>query len=235
MLKPLFLCLTFYIKKFYEIFTKYGAGTILGAVSLDGYRRQVSSDDTKKKLDEMNKVKDQLDHKDNELFDKEIAMKDDSRKIKLDNINQSKKEYEERMRKYQENKNDYNKNELEKSKANFDKSLENLAQNNIGEFIFKIIEKYYEFLSTLTADKIVALFNIIMGALTLSSFFTVMSIMLSEQIINKIKFLEKYPKILKLFKLRNNINKSLNKIYLTIHIIFIILTLLGNLFMFLFH
>lgn len=97
-----------------------------------------------------------------------------------------------------------------------------------------MIDKYYEFLSTLSPDKIVALFNIIMGALTLSSFFTVMSIMLSEQIINKIKFLDKYPKIMKLLKFRNNINKSLNKFYLITHIILIILTILANIYMFLF-
>lgn len=72
-----------------------------------------------------------------------------------------------------------------------------------------------------------------MGTLTLSSFFTVLSIMLSEQIINKIKILDKYPKIMKLLKLRNNINKSLNKFYLITHLIMIILTILANIYIFL--
>ena len=103
---------------------------------------------------------------------------------------------------------------------------------NLGELITNLYNKYGEYLDTLTPDKIVCLFNIIMDGLILSSFMTVMSIMLSENIINKITFLEKYPKILKLLKLRNYINKKVSKFYLLMHLIIIILGILGNIFMF---
>jgi len=207
---------------------------VLAAATLDGYRRQVLSDENKQKLDEINKLKDQLDNEQKKLFDEQIAiqMKESSNQVKLTKIKENQKEYENKMHKYQEDKSDYNKNELEQSKAKFQNALEDLTKNDLGDTIWKMLEKYYEFLATLSPDKIVALFNIIMGTITLSSFFTVLSIMLSEQIINKIKFLDKYPKIIKLLKLRNKINKSLNKIYLTIHIILIILTILANIYIF---
>lgn len=56
--------------------------------------------------------------------------------------------------------------------------------------------------------------------------------MLSEKIINKLVFLEKYPKILKLLKFRNNINKKVSKFYLLMHLILIIFGILGNIYMF---
>lgn len=71
-----------------------------------------------------------------------------------------------------------------------------------------------------------------MCTLTLSSFFTVLSILLSEKVINSIKFLDNYPKIVKILKLRNKINKSLHKFYLSMHVILIIITILGNAHMF---
>ena len=63
-----------------------------------------------------------------------------------------------------------------------------------------IYNKYSEYLDSLSSDKIVCLFNIIIDGLIFSSFFSILYIMLSENIINKISFLEKYPKILKLLK-----------------------------------
>ena len=63
------------------------------------------------------------------------------------------------------------------------------------------------------------MFNIIIGGLTLSSFVSVLSIMLSENIINRIKFLDRFPKILAILKLRNNINKGIAKVYLIIHLV----------------
>ena len=72
------------------------------------------------------------------------------------------------------------------------------------------------------------MFNIIIDGLLFSSFFSVLSIMLSENIISKISFLEKYPKILNLLKLRNNINKKVAKFYLLMHFFIIIFGILGN-------
>ena len=103
---------------------------------------------------------------------------------------------------------------------------------DISEILTSLYNKYGEFLDSLTPDKIVCLFNIIIDALVLSSFLSVLSIMLSDNIINKIGFLEKYPRILNLLKLRNNINKKVSKIYLLMHFFIIIFGILGNIWMF---
>ena len=99
--------------------------------------------------------------------------------------------------------------------------------------LFKdLVKKYGEFLDNLNPDKIVCIFNIIIDALILSSFLSVLSFMLSENIINKIDILEKYPRIFNLLRLINNIKKKFSKIYLLIHFIIILFGILGNIFMF---
>jgi len=55
--------------------------------------------------------------------------------------------------------------------------------------------------------------------------------MLSENIINKIKFLERFPRILEILRLRNYINKQLAKFYLFMHLVIIIIGILSNTFM----
>lgn len=222
------------MKQFLEIFKKYGVAPVLGAVTLDSYRRQLLSDETNKKLNEINKLKDRLDSDQKKLFDEHIAMKmkESSTQIKVSNIKETQKEYEDKIKKYADNKSEYNKNELDQSKVKFQEAMENLTKYDLSDLISKMVNKYYEYLSTLTPDKIVALFNIIMSGAILSSFFTVISVMLSEGIINKIKSIERYPKIVKLLKIRSNINKSLNKFHLFMHIMLILFTLLGNMYMF---
>jgi hypothetical protein len=103
---------------------------------------------------------------------------------------------------------------------------------NKMNFLTSLYNKYGEYLDSLTPDKIVCLFNIIVDTLVLSSFLSVLSIMLSENIINKITFLENYPRILHLLKLRNNINKKISKYYLFMHFIILIMGILCNIWMF---
>ena len=103
---------------------------------------------------------------------------------------------------------------MEKSKKKLDKAYEELSKKNIGEIFTNLYNKYNEYLDNLTPDKIVCLFNMILDGLIFSSFLSVLSIMLSENIINRIKFLENYPKLFKFLQLRNNINKKVSKIYL---------------------
>ena len=103
---------------------------------------------------------------------------------------------------------------MDEVKKKLDKAYEEISKKNIGEFITDLYNKYNEYLDSLTPDKIVCLFNIILDGLIFSSFLSILSIMLSENIINKIKFLENYPKLFKLLQLRNNLNKKVSKIYL---------------------
>nr|AFP72254.1 liner plasmid accessory protein [Agaricus bisporus var. bisporus H97] len=111
-------------------------------------------------------------------------------------------------------------NKIETEKANIQKvesiqkELDNIMKSDIGDVFWVAYNKYSDFLDTLRPDKIVCVFNIFILSMTLSSFFSVLSIMLSENIINRISFLDKYPRILKLLKLRNNINRKISKFHL---------------------
>lgn len=87
-------------------------------------------------------------------------------------------------------------------------------------------------MDTLTSDKIVCVFNLIVGGLTLSSFVTIIFIMLNENIIKRIKILDRFSKILAILKLRNEINKQMAKLYLFIHFVLILWGILGNTYMF---
>ena len=206
---------------FKDFVKKYGLGMILGAVTLDGYRRQVINDNNNI-LEVINKERNSLSELNKKLLDKMIeeeSIKTKSKAIFAD--------------KYKADPTDYNKNELIKSKKKLEESYEEIRKLDISEYLSSLYNKYNEFLDSLSPDKIVCLFNIIIDGLILSSFLSVLSIMLSENIINKIVFLEKYPRLLKLLKLRNNINKKVSKFYLLMHFIIIILGILGNIFMFL--
>ena len=111
-------------------------------------------------------------------------------------------------------------------------SYDVLTKLDISDYFISLYDNYSEFLDSLSPYKIVCLFNIIIDGLILSSFISVLSIMLSENIINQIAFLEKYPRILKLLRLKNVINKKVSKFYLLMHFILIIAGILGNIYMF---
>lgn len=127
------------------------------------------------------------------------------------------------------------KNETDRATKKLDESFDELSElkvSSLFEYFNSFYNSYTEYLDSLTADKIVCLFNIIIGGLTLSSFCSILSIMLSEKIINRIKFLERYPKILALLNLRIHINKTIAKFYLFMHFFIILISILSNTYMF---
>lgn len=123
---------------------------------------------------------------------------------------------------------------MDRAKKKFDKcydEVKELKESSILEYLNSLYNKYSAYLETLSPDKIVCVFNIIIGWLTLSSFVSILSIMLSENIINKIKFLDRFPRILAILKIRNNINKKIAKLYLFIHLVLILWSILSNTYM----
>jgi hypothetical protein len=222
------------MKIFKYLVTKYGAGLALGAITLDGYIRQVLNYRNNNVLEQIIKERSKFSEEQRQEYDKWIDM--ENKKNKTQSVfceySESADEHKKAVEKYNANPNEYNKTEMERQTQNFDKSYEEIKKLDISETLSSLYNKYSEFLDSLTPDKIVCLFNIIIDGLILSSFISVLSIMLSENIINKIGFLEKYPRILKLLKLRNNINKKVSKFYLFMHFFIITIGILGNIFMF---
>ena len=221
---------------FKDLVKKYGLGIILGAATLDGYRRQVINDRKNNILEEIQKQRNSLSEDIRVAYDKTIE--DLSNKIKnkaaILRYSEAADEHKIALDKYNANPSEYNNNEVQRAHKKLDESFDEIKKLDISEILSSLYNKYGEFLDSLTPDKIVCLFNIIIDALVLSSFLSILSIMLSDNIINKIGFLEKYPRIINLLKLRNNINKKVSKIYLLMHFFIIIFGILGNIWMFFF-
>nr|AVR57730.1 hypothetical protein C0989_000045 [Termitomyces sp. T132] len=95
-------------------------------------------------------------------------------------------EFQKAVDNYNANPNEYKRwiSHIKKLKDSFDE----LKELDISEVFFSMYNKYSEYLDFLTPDKIVCLFNIILNGLMFFSFFSILSIMLSENIINKITF-----------------------------------------------
>jgi hypothetical protein len=219
---------------FKDLIKKYGLGMILGAATLDGYRRQVLNDKKNKILDEIKKERDSLSESRKIEYDKwvEEMSNNTNSKATMMRYKEAADEYKKDADKFKADPTEFNKNEMDSSHKKLEASFDEISKLDISEFLTSLYNKYSEFLESLSPDKIVCIFNVIIDGLMLSSFLSVLTLMLSENIINNIGFLDKYPKILKLLKLRNNINKKVSKIYLLMHFIIIITGILGNIFMF---
>jgi len=219
---------------FKELVKKYGLGLIIGAATMDGYRRQIVNDRKNNILEEIQKQRNSLSEDTKAAYDKiiEESFNNTKNKAAIFIYNEAADEHKKAVDKYNANPTEYNNNEIINANTKLNLSFDEIKKLDISEFLTSLYNKYGEFLDSLTPDKIVCMFNIIIDALVLSSFLSVLSIMLSENIINKIVFLEKYPRILSLLKLRNNINKKVSKIYLLMHFIIIIFGILGNIWMF---
>jgi hypothetical protein len=219
---------------FKEVVKKYGIGTVLGAATLDGYRRAVINDRNNNVLNKIDEAQSTLQESERLAYQQRIEEQaaEAPNKATLDRFKTAADDHQKSTNDYNSNQNSINLAKMEEAKKKLDKSYEEISKNNIGEIFTDLYNKYNEYLANLTPDKIVCLFNIILDGLIFSSFLSVLSIMLSENIINRLKFLENYPKLFKLLQLRNNINKKVSKIYLGIHVIMISLAFLGNVYMF---
>jgi len=219
---------------FKDLVKRYGLGIILSAATLDGYRRQVLSDRENTILDAIKKEKESNTEAMKVEYDKIIEenIKNTKNKAAISRYQEAADEHRKAVDKYNADPSEYNRNEQIKSHTKLNESYDDLKKLDISDYFISLYDKYSEFLDSLSADKIVCLFNIIIDGLILSSFFSVLSVMLSENIISKIVFLEKYPRILKFLRLRNVINKKVSKFYLLMHFILIISGILGNIYMF---
>lgn len=195
---------------FKDLVKRYGIGLVLGAATWDGYRRQVVNDKNNSILDKIRNERDELSKSHKEQYDKNFAEEFEKSKNQaaMSRYQESSDNHKKAVDEFNTNPNEYNKKEMDRYTKKLNESYDEIKKLDISEILSSLYNKYSEFLDSLTPDKIVCLFNIIIDGLILSSFISVLSIMLSENIINKIVFLEKYPRILTLLKLRNNMNMS---------------------------
>lgn len=222
------------MKKFLELVKQHGLGLIIYAVSMDSYRRQVWNDHRSKILEQINEEKSKMEEAERREYVRLIEEQANNVKNKatLGRCREAAEEYKKAEAKYNQDPSDFNKSQKDKSFEKMNEAFDEIEKLDIGEYLVTLYNKYSDYLDSLGPDKIVCLTNITIDGLILSSFVTVLNIMLSENIINKLTFLEKYPRILKLIQIRNNINKKVIKLYLIVHLILVLTSLLGNLYMF---
>src|ERR1700730_5937599 len=222
------------MKLFTDLVKRYGIGIVLGAATLDGYRRQLMNERANNILEVIQKERNSLSEERQKVYDTVIenVSKETRNKDVIGRYKEVADELQKSIDKYEENPTDYNKNEKNRLIKKLDDSYNEIQKLDISEIFISLYNKYIEYLLSLSSDKIVCLFNIIIDGLLLSSFISVLSLMLSENIINKISFLDKYPRILNLLKLRNNINKQISKFYLFMHLTIIVIGIISNIFMF---
>ncbi len=199
---------------FGKLLKKHGLGVFMMSISLDAYRRQLADDSKIKVIRTYEAEKEALlaaaSEQEKQLFEQEMLLA--SKNVKLDVVGNS----------YQEAATNYS-----KAVKELDEALDEMSKSkqDISDMFMNMYNNYVGFLDGLTPDKIVCFFNIIAYGLILSSFFTVISVMLSDVVLDRITFLYKYPKLLSILRFRNKINKKVGRLYLLIHVLFIIFML----------
>jgi hypothetical protein len=207
---------------------------VVGAATLDGYSRQLLNDKTNNELEQIEIENNKLEEEGKAAYNNRVSelAGESKNKATMAKYPEAADEFQKEADSYSKNPSEYRQYELTLAPKKLDQSKYEIKELNTFDSFYSLYTSYNEYLDSLTLDKIVCLFNIILGFMTLSSFVAVLSILLSEKIITKFKFLDKYPIILEILKLRNYINKKIITIYLFLHLIMIISGILSNIYMF---
>lgn len=222
--------------KLFVYIKKYGVSSVMLFTTLDGYRRNVQADSKESHLMSENKKLRE------ELASKLQALEESDRVHIRSQINQvqlveKEDAYKSALNRLQKDpNNEAYKASYAKALKEKDEALESIKDSinkfSLGDVITKVIDGYSNFLSTLSSDQIAIIFNLIIGSLAINSYLTVFSVLLSENILNRIKFLENYPRILRFLRFRNSVNKKMNKVIFITHFLILLIGILGNLYMF---
>ena len=171
------------LQKFKELVKKHGVGMVIGAVTFYGYRRQIINDRNNNALEKIAQERNNLDEEGKAAFEKRVAdlIEDHKNKIAMINYQEAADAFHIEAELYNKNLTEFNKVEVSRKKQQLDESIEEIYKLNIFDSFYSMYTLYTEYLDNLTLDKIVCLFNIIIGSLALSSYLTVISILLSEK------------------------------------------------------
>jgi hypothetical protein len=220
------------MKKFLELIKKHGFATITGAMIFEGTRRAVFNDKDTKIQTEIRGAFYDLSQREQQVAEDKLENARNSTEYNnvVENLKPNSASFENAREKY--NPCAENKKELDIVEAKFRHSLDGIQKLDISDFFLSFYNKYNAYLDSLSSFELVCLFNIIMDLSFLSLFTSILSIMLSDKIIHKIVVLDKYPRLQKILKIRTSINKSVSKAYLIYFLILLILTLIGNIYLF---
>lgn len=246
--------------KVFDFLKKYLAPGILGAITVDSYRRQLISERqgalqealrNKSERELANEIWQEkimhqnlsngLQARNNaiEELDKNISNKEklcETLTDKLNNNNFTNGETADSVKMWL----NYHKEELVKlndNRTNVYKDLckyinDNVKKSDTFDWISDLIEKYQSFLNNLSLDQIVALFNIICEIMILMALTSICILLIGESLINKLNLDTRYPRLSKYIRMKEKLNKYYLKYYIILLYTIVILCLCGNIYMF---
>ena len=110
----------------------------------------------------------------------------------------------------------------------------NIVKSDFSDLFNNFIDSYKEFLNTLTSEQMVIVFNLSGYTMLLSTLNSITIILLGDQIINWLKLDIKYPKLAKLIKFKQILNKHSLRFNIVLFYILILSLTSINLYMFLY-
>jgi hypothetical protein len=108
----------------------------------------------------------------------------------------------------------------------------NIVKSDLSGLFNNLIDNYKDFLSTLTSEQMVIVFNIIGYISLLITLTSITTLLLGDKIINILKLEIRYPKLAKYIKFKQTLNKYYLRFYIVLFYILILLLISVNIFMF---
>jgi len=107
-----------------------------------------------------------------------------------------------------------------------------IVNSDFSGLFNKIIDNYKEFLTSLSSEQMVIVFNILGYTMLLFTLTSITTLLIGDQIINFLKLESKYPKLVKYIKLKQTLNKHYLRFYIVLFYILLLLLISINIFMF---
>jgi len=107
-----------------------------------------------------------------------------------------------------------------------------IVKSDLSELFNNLIDNYREFLTTLSSEQMVIVFNISGYIMLLFTLTSITTLLIGDQLINFLKLETKYPKLAKYIKLKQTLNKHYLRFYIVLFYILLLLLISINIFMF---
>jgi hypothetical protein len=108
----------------------------------------------------------------------------------------------------------------------------NIVKSDLSELFNNLIDNYTAFLSTLSSEQMVIVFNLIGYSSLLINVTSITTLLIGDQLINSLKLEIRYPKFAKYIKLKQTLNKHYLRFYIALFYIQLFLLISINIWMF---
>jgi hypothetical protein len=108
----------------------------------------------------------------------------------------------------------------------------NIVKSDLSELFNNFIDNYREFLSTLSSEQMVIVFNIIGYITLLFTLTSITNILIGDQLIKFLKLEIKFPKLANYIKFKQILNKHFLRFYIVLFYILLLLLISINIYMF---